>query len=256
MGGSVKFRFLMAAALAAMLTAAACGGDDDDTGDDTDNPGGGDATQTTTGQTTTGQTPSGGNGGGGGTATPGTSGDDDFSDLLADASDKTYAVSYEIEIKGDDGKTQAGSVTFAQEPPKSRMEISLGDEADFEELILIEDGTSSFTCFKSGDSGQCLKSGATGGLGDNFTLFDVKRVVARVKEDKDIKEVSGQKIAGRDSRCFEGKFPDTEEEGLFCIDKSDGILTLIDSASTKFKATEISTKLEDKLFEPPYPVVG
>jgi len=167
---------LMVVALAATLTAAACGGDDDDTGDDT-NGNGADATRTTTGQTPT---------GGGGSATPGTSGDDDFSDLLADASDKTYAVSYEIEIKGDDGKTQQGSVTFAQEPPKSRMEISLGDNAEFEELILIEDWTSSFTCFKSGDSGQCLKSGATGGLGDNFTLFDVKRVLARVKEDKDI----------------------------------------------------------------------
>lgn len=248
MGGSVKFRLLMVVALAATVTAAACGGDDDDTGDDTNGNGGGDATQTTTGQG-----PSGGNGG---SATPGTSDDDDFSDLLADASDKTYAVSYEIEIKGDDGKTQQGSVTFAQEPPKSRMEISLGENAEFEELILIEDGTSSFTCFKSGDSGQCLKSGATGGLGDNFTLFDVKRVLARVKEDKDIKEVSGQKIAGRDSRCFEGKFPDTEEEGLFCIDKSDGILTLIDSASTKFKATEVSTKVDDKLFEPPYPLIG
>lgn len=244
----MKFRFLMAVALAATLTAAACGGDDD-TGDDTDNSGG-DATQTTTGQTPSGN-------GTGGSATPGSSGEeDDFSDLLADASDKTYAVSYEIEITDEDGKTQDGTVTFAQEPPKSRMEISLGDNADFEELILIEDGTSSFTCFKSGDSGQCLKSGATGGLGDNFTLFDVKRVVARVKEDKDIKEVSGQKIAGRDSRCFEGKFPDTEEEGLFCIDKSDGILTLIDSASTKFKATEVSTKVDDKLFEPPYPLIG
>ncbi|MBE0611196.1 MAG: hypothetical protein IH609_17575 [Dehalococcoidia bacterium] len=241
----MKFRLLMVVALAATLTAAACGGDDDDTGDDT-NGNGADATRTTTGQT-----PS----GGGGSATPGTSGDDDFSDLLADASDKTYAVSYEIEIVSD-GKTQQGTVTFAQEPPKSRMEISLGDDADLEELILIEDGTSSFTCFKSGDSGQCMKSGATGGLGDNFTLFDVKRVLARVKEDKDIKEVSGQKIAGRDSRCFEGKFPDTEEEGLFCIDKTDGILTLMDSASTKFKATEVSTKVDDKLFEPPYPLIG
>lgn len=238
----------MAVALAAALTAAACGGDDDDTGDDTDGNGGGHATQTPGNGT-----PS---GGAGGSATPGSSGDDDFSDLLADASDKTYAVTYEIEITDEDGKTQDGSVTFAQEPPKSRMEISLGDNADFEELILIEDGTSSFTCFKSGDSGQCLKSGATGGLGDNFTLFDVKRVVARVKEDKDIKEVSGQKIAGRDSRCFEGKFPDTEEEGLFCIDKTDGILTLIDSKSTKFKATEVSTKVDGKLFEPPYPVIG
>ena len=250
MGGSVKIRFLMVAALAAMLTAAACGGDDD-TGDATDNTGGGAATQPTTGQT-----PSGGSGSSD-TATPGgNGGDDDFSDLLADASDKTYAVSYEIEITGDDGKVQEGTVIFAQDPPKSRMEISLGDNAEFEELILIEDGTGSFTCFKSGDSGQCLKSGATGGLGDNFTLFDVKRVVARVKEDKDIKEVSGQQIAGRDSRCFEGKFPDTEEEGLFCIDKGDGILTLVDSASTKFKATEISTKVDDKLFEPPYPLIG
>jgi hypothetical protein len=246
----MKFRFLMAVALAAALTAAACGGDDDDTGDDTNGDGGGDATQTTT--------PTSRNGGSGGTATPEANGggDDDFSDLLADASDKTYSVSYEIEITGDDGELQEGTVSFVQAPPKSRMEIALGDDAEFEELILIEDGTSSFTCFKSGDSGQCLKSGATGGLGDNFTLFDVKRVLARVKEDKDIKEVSGQKIAGRDSRCFEGKFPDTEEEGLFCIDKGDGILTLIDSASTKFKATEISTKVDDKLFEPPYPLIG
>ena len=242
----MKFQFLMAAALAATLTAAACGGDDDDTNGN----GGGDATQAPGNGT-----PSGSNGG---SATPTNNDggeDDDFSDLLADASDKTYLVTYEIEIVND-GKTQQGSVTFAQEPPKSRMEISLGDNADFEELILIEDGTNSYTCFKSGDSGQCLKSGATGGLGDNFTLFDVKRVLARVKEDKDIKEVSGQKIAGRDSRCFEGKFPDTAEEGLFCIDKSDGILTLIDSPSTKFKATEVSTKVDDKLFEPPYAVIG
>lgn len=181
--------------------------------------------------------------------------DEDFSDLLADASDKTYSVSYEIEITSD-GKTQQGSVTFAQEPPKSRMQIALGDSEDFEELILIEDGTNSYTCVKSGDSGQCFKSGATGGLGANFTLFDVTRLVQRVKEDKDIKEVSGQKIAGRDSRCFEGKFPDTAEEGLFCVDKSDGILTLIDSESTKFKATEISTKVDEKLFEPPYPILG
>jgi hypothetical protein len=240
----------MAVALAATLTAAACGGDDD-TGDDTNNTGG-DATRTTSGQT-----PSGGNGGTGGAATPGSSGeDDDFSDLLADASNKTYSVSYDIEIIDDEGKTQEGAVTVAQKPPKSVMKIALGDNADFEELILIEDGTNSYTCFKSGESGQCLKSAGGSGLGDNFTLFDIKRVAQRVKDDKDLKEVSGQKVAGRDSRCFEGKFPDSEEEGLFCIDKNDGILTLVESKSTKFKATEVTTRIDEKSFEPPYPVIG
>ncbi len=251
----MKFRFLMVVALAATLTAAACGGDDDDTNGTAGN-GGGDATQPAGGET-----PSGGNGGGGSAtagagATATTAGsDEDFSDLLGDASKKTYSVGYDIEIVSD-GKTQTGTVSVAQEPPKTRMDISLGGNEEFEELILIEDGTNSYTCVKSGDSGQCFKSGATGGLGANFTLFDVTRLVQRVKEDKDIKEVSGQKIAGRDSRCFEGKFPDSEEEGLFCVDKNDGILTLIDSTSTKFKATEISTKVDEKLFEPPYPLIG
>jgi hypothetical protein len=240
----------MAMALAATLTAAACGGDDDDTGDDTDTNG--EVTQAAGGET-----PSGGNTGDG-TATPATPGsggeDDDVSELLADASDKTYLVAYEVEFT-DSGKTQTGEMTFAQEPPKSLMKISLSGNEDFEELSIIEDGTSSFTCFKSGDSGQCLKAGA-GGLGENFTLFDMKKVTQRVKDDKGVKEVSGQQIAGRDSRCFEGSFDDTAESSLVCIDKDDGILTLVESSTTKIKATEVSTKVDDKLFEPPYPVIG
>lgn len=243
----MKFRMLMTLALAGMLTAAACGGDDDDSGDDAANGGGGEATQTA-GE----GTPSGGNGG---SATPAADDDDPVSDLLADASDKTYRVTYEVAFT-EDGATQEGEMTFAQKPPKSLMQIAISGSEDFEELAMIDDGTDSYTCFKSGDSGQCLKSLGADGLGENFTLFDMKKVTQRVKEDKSIKEVSGQKIAGRDSRCFEGTFDETGEQSTVCIDKRDGILTFIESESTKIKATEISDKVDDKLFEPPYPVIG
>lgn len=237
---------LMALALAGALTAAACGGDDD-SGDNGGNGAGGETTQTAGGST-----PSGGTGG---SATSTAGNDSPVSDLLADASDKTYRVSYEVAFTVD-GKTQEGKMTFAQKPPKNLMSISITGSEDFEELAMIDDGKDSFTCFKSGDSGQCLKSLGAGGLGENFTLFDMKKVTQRVKEDKNVKEVSGQKIAGRDSRCFEGTFDETNEKSTVCIDKRDGIMTLVESPSTRLKATEISDKVDDKLFEPPYPVVG
>lgn len=243
----MKLRMLMTLALAGMLTAAACGGDDD-SGDDTANGSGGESTQAAGGN----GTPSSGNSG---SATPGTSGNDPVSSLLADASDKTYSVTYQVEFTIE-GKTQKGEMTFAQEPPKNVMKIAISGSEDFDELIMIDDGKDSFTCFKSGDSGQCLKSLGAGGLGENFTLFDMKKVTQRVKEDKNVKEVSSQKIAGRDSRCFEGTFDETNEKSTVCIDKRDGILTLVESKSTKVKATAISDKVDGKLFEPPYPVIG
>lgn len=242
----MKLRMLMTLALAGILTAAACGGDDD-SGDDTANNPGGEITKAA-GK----GTPSSGNGG---SATPGSGGSDPVSSLLADASDKTYSVTYKVAFTID-GKTQEGEMTFAQEPPKSVMKIAISGSEDFDELIMIDDGKDSFTCFKSGDSGQCLKSLGAGGLSENFTLFDMKKVTQRVKEDKNVKEVSSQKIAGRDSRCFEGAFDETNEQSTVCIDKRGGILTLVESKSTTVKATAISDKVDGKLFEPPYPVIG
>lgn len=243
----MKLRMLMALALAGALTAAACGGDDDDSGDDAGNGAGGDTTQTAGVGT-----PSGGNDS---SATPATGDDEPVPDLLAEASDKTYSVTYEVAFTVD-GETQEGEMTFAQKPPKSLMKIAISGSGDFEELTVIDDGKDSLSCFKTGDSGQCLKSLGAGGAGENFTLFDMKKVTESVKEDKNVKEVSGQKIAGRDSRCFEGTFDETNERSTVCIDKRDGILTLVESPSTKVKATEISDKADDKLFEAPYPIIG
>lgn len=238
----MKFRFLMAVALAGVLTAAACGGDDDD--DSNGDSGNGSGTPT---QSTGEGTPS-------GSATQPSGGNDE---LFADSSDKTYLVTYDTEFDND-GTMEKGTITFAQKPPKSVTRMSFESEGEMSDIVFIDDGTNSFSCFGSGDEGQCLKS-TSSGVVDSFALFDMKQLTDRVKEDKDIKEVSGQKIAGRDSRCFEGTLPSDEgeeESGLFCVDKNDGIITFIETETTKLRATEISGKVDDKEFEPPYAIVG
>ena len=252
----MKRRWWLGVALAATLAIGACGGDDDDDGDDD----GGDAADTPTTSTTDSTKPA-GDGDGKATATPGgkaspTASGGDLSDVFADASKLTYLVKYEMEYEAD-GTTQKGTMAYAQKPPKVLTRISMGESLGVGEMIFIEDGTNSFMCTKSGAIGQCMKSGGTNGLGETFAVMDMKKLTERVKNDKSIKEVSGQKIAGRDSRCFEGKLEATDnKDAVFCVDKKDGIVTLVESEGLKMRATEIATKVDDKEFEPPFPVVG
>lgn len=255
----MKRRWWLGVALAATLAIGACGGDDDD-GDD----GGGDAADTPTTSTTDGTKPAGdgdGDGDGKATATPGdeaspTASGGDLGDVFADASKLTYLVKYEMEYEAD-GTTQKGMMAYAQKPPKVLTRISMGESLGADEMIFIEDGTNSFMCTKSGAIGQCMKSAGTNGLGETFAVMDMKKLTERVKNDKNIKEVSGQKIAGRDSRCFEGKLEATDnKDAVFCVDKKDGIVTLVESEGLKMRATEIATRVDDKEFEPPFPVVG
>jgi len=247
-------RWWLGVALAATLAIGACGGDDD--GDDD----GGDAADTPTTSTTDSTKPAGA-GDGKATATPGgkaspTTSGGDLGDVFGDSSKLTYLVQYEIEFQVQ-GTAQKGTTTYAQKPPKTLTRISMGESLGVDEMLFIDDGTNSFTCTKTGAIGQCTKTTGATGLGEAFRVLDMKKLTAMVKADRNVKEVSGQKIAGRDSRCFEGKLDETQaENALFCVDKKDGIVTLIETGEMKMRATEIATKVDDKEFEPPFPVVG
>lgn len=176
-----------------------------------------------------------------------------------DLSKLTYKVSYEI--SGTDAQTGkiAGTFTLASKPPKSLFGIS-GDFGQGEgTFLVIDDGTSSFLCTESDGEKSCLKSKSSGaGATELPTIFSVDDLMKSIGDDStaSVKEAQGQKIAGKDGKCFDVK--SKEGDGMICF-SSDGLVLLIDGqfegSRITLKAKEASGSPTDKDFEPPYPVI-
>lgn len=248
----MKIRLLFSLGLAGALLLGACGSGDDD--DDSADSGGNEATATTAAHsdaTKTGQEPTRAANTAVATAAPTESADSIFDKLIGEATKKTYQATYDVEIKADAG-TMKASMTLASKAPKLATRIKFTDgELKDATMVIISDGTDTITCFDFGVGGQCTRSaGVDQALSQGL---DLKKVTDAAKQGSNVKELGSKTIAGRDSRCFEAT--DTNGTSTFCIDKKDGILTSAEVAGiTKMTATEIKSSVDDKLFEPPFPV--
>lgn len=256
----VNWKSLLALTLAGALIFGACGGDDDDSGDngskdEATQPAGSDATKTSSEPTKAGGDATKPAGNATKPAASATAEDADtiFDKLAADGEAKTYQATYDLEITGG-GAIQKGTSVVASKAPRlaSKFTFSAGDMKG--SFYIITDGKDTITCNDFGFGGQCHKSsGVDDGL--DGAGIDIKKVIKEARTNSDVKDVGKRTIAGRSSRCFEAKDKSTGTVSTFCLDEKDSIMTYMEiSGTVKMTATEISSKVDEKLFEPPFPV--
>jgi hypothetical protein len=173
----------------------------------------------------------------------------------------TYRVVYDIEGMDPSSGEISGTLTLAAKPPKQLFSLSGEFAGEESTLTMIDDGESSFLCIETEGNQSCLRSPSGGGGSIPLpTILEVEELIETLADDKDatVREVRGQKIAGRDGKCFE--IQSREGEGTVCIDEKDGILLLLDGtfdgARITLRAAEIAGAPSDSDFEPPFPVIG
>lgn len=249
-----------ASAVLASLVLVACGGGDDDGQEGTSPAGGSGTPAATSGKTgspvaTTQASPT-----EAATKAPGEgqvtgSGATALRQLAKDLSDKTYEVSYAMNLSGGDSPGK-GSLVSAQKPPKSITKYETTDASGVvSTFAFINDGVSSFLCFKEGsDPGQCMKSKADASTNIFGSIFSVKEALKDLTEDIEVKDAGSRTIGGVDSRCFTVK--EATGDGTACFSKKDGILTLLDTKNEDgsvihIEASKASGSVDDKLFAPP-----
>lgn len=173
----------------------------------------------------------------------------------------TGKIKYEIKNVSGADASELTFMTFYQKGNKSRVDIESADG----NVILINTPDANYMCTEN----QCLKSAGSSSTGDSLAPFaefinpaQVESTFGSLPKGIDIKK-SSEKIAGISATCFsaEGDLdPETpgDESGEVCF--SDGGLMLrlkfaAGGESGTFEATEASTSVADKDFEPPFEVI-
>lgn len=256
----VKFRHLFALTLAGALIFGACGGDDDDSGDTgskdqpTQSSNGSDATKTSSEPTKTSSEPTKSSGDATKPAATATAEDAGsvFERLAGDGIKKTYQATYDMEITLN-GQTQKGVAVMASKPPKLATKVTFSGAEFKGTFATITDGKDTFTCTDFGIGGSCSKEA---GVDNALTKgFDVQKAVKEARTNSEVKEVQKRTIAGKSSRCFETKSKTDGSVTTFCLDEKDSIMTSMEIGGvTKLTATNITSTVDEKLFEPPFPV--
>lgn len=259
----------LAAITIAVFAFAACGDDDDDTGKTNDSGASGGSSQPGA---------SGGNASpGGGPATPGGSGGqltgsgaDSLRKLAKETKNKTYKAVYDVKLVNSEQKLNIeGTLTVASKPPKqSYLGIDVMDETkQRQEIVFIQDGDDSYFCtggglgaLGGGEKVCARQKGSSGGIGaDALGGFSIAELIDGVASESDVKvtETRGQKVAGRDTKCWTVK--SKESDGIVCADEGAGVILLaegkFEGGQTNMKAKSVSTSVSDNDFKPPYKVV-
>lgn len=177
---------------------------------------------------------------------------------------ETFYIRYEFETEMEQDQAR-GALVVAQKPPKLYSEFSFEGKLAAEDIggffgfVVVNDGKSSYLCFKSDVEGQCLKGEgdtATANLESFFSPELIDEIVLQ-DEDADIRTASDRNVGGFDSKCWQ--VDSTQFTGLFCLSKEDSILTFIEGeaegARVTFVLKEFSKQVDDSLFKPPYPVM-
>lgn len=254
---------MMIMALLAAL-AAACGGDDDAA------PANGTSSTTgassTTGTSAT--TPAKSDGSSSPAASASSGGNEDaiatLKDAVKDYSTASFKVVYEYTGVDGSGKSFAAKLTTAQKPPKNLFAID-GDMGTGQpgKFSMIYDGTNNYMCSTNPDTCLNAGSGSSSDVGIGLSPEDLlQNFSSAAGTDTEVKAIDGQKIAGRDGKCFSVKSK-AEGSGTICVDKKTGLLLLLDgvngpdgSGTINFKATSFDDNPSDNDFKPPYPVSG
>ena len=177
-----------------------------------------------------------------------------FQQRLETAQKLEYTAEYES--KDSSGKTE--TIRVAQKPPKSLF--SSGD------TTIINDGTDTFTCTKSGGSSgsetQCIKTAGTGGNGSlaGFTqALSGAAVVgalsaAAIVPGIDAKE-STRDLAGQHMDCVQITKSKENTHPEYCVTQ-DGILGYVaDDSGNVFSMTSFKKSTSDSDFKPTGKVV-
>lgn len=175
-----------------------------------------------------------------------------FDRLAGDGIKKTYQASYDMEITAA-GTTQKGTAVMASKPPKLATKVTFSG-GDFKgSFAIITDGTDTYTCTDFGIGGSCTRSS---GVDDSLTRgLDLQKAIKEARGNSEIKEVQKRTIAGKSSRCFETRSKTDGSVTTFCLDEKDSIMTYVEIGGiTKLTATSISSSVDDKSFELPFPV--
>lgn len=248
----MKLRYLLSLSLIGALLLGACGGDDDDSG-------GAKATSTTSSDTTrTAEQPTtAGSSDKTAEATqPGSAvgtSNSDFDKLAKEALSKNFEGTYDVELSLG-GTPQKGTAIYAIKSPKFASKISL-DAGTLGKLqfTVINDGKDVYTCTDIGTGGKCSKDTST--LGTAPDGVNIQKAIQEATAGQDVKEVDKRTIIGRAARCFDAKDPDSADTTTYCFDSKDASLLALEiSGSMKMTATKISSSVDDKLFDLPYPV--
>lgn len=229
---------LLPALAATALALAACGGDDDASRATATSEPGATATRSAEGGNTPGSAASPTQGGGSG----GAASDDlpkELQRVAEQAAKAKYTAVYAMDFEGE--KTE---LTIAQDPPRSYMAATVAGS----NLILINDGTATITCFKTGASGFCSKTGT--GQED---LFDPASIYEDIDVRTEYKKLDTRRIAGIEAQCWEATVTDLGKS-VTCFGKNEPVLVLIEGPGIKMELKEYSRSVDTKLFEPPYPV--
>lgn len=259
---TVPLMLVMAALLAVL--GAACGGDDDAAPTT--------AAATTTGASSANSTPATTPAKEGGSASPAASaksgGNEDalatLRGAVKDYSKASFKVTYDFKGVDDAGKEFAAKLTTGQKPPKNIMIL----DGDFGTgtpgtITFINDGTDSFMCTADPQK-TCIKTGPSQPESVGIGLQPEDFLDSFTKDiGTEVKEISGQKVAGRDGKCYSVKST-TEGTGTLCVDKKTGLLLLVDATTVVdgkeqkvgMKATAFDDNPSDNDFKPPYPVSG
>jgi outer membrane lipoprotein-sorting protein len=256
---TISFMLIMAALLATF--AAACGGDDDAASSDA---------PSTTDASSKDKTPATKPAKDGDSSTPAASassgGNDDaistLSEAVKDYSKATFKVVYDYTGVSGNGTAFAAKLTTAQKPPKTLLAID-GDMGNGRpgKFSMVYDGKINYMCTTDPDT--CLNAGAgpSSDVGIGLSPEDLLDTFSSAAgTDTEVKSTSGQKVAGRDGKCFSVKSK-TEGSGTICLDKKTGLLLLLEgvngpdgSGTINFKATSFDDSPSDDDFKPPYPV--
>jgi hypothetical protein len=173
-----------------------------------------------------------------------------FDRIAAESIQKTYQAKYDVEISSS-GINQKGTAVFANKSPKFASTIKLNTAGVEFAITIINDGKDTYFCNDIGAGGSCSKDSSLG----QAAGVDVKKAVEEARKGNDVKELEKRTIAGRAARCFETKDPNTGSVSSFCLDEKDSITLFFNIGGvTKMTATEVTSNVDDKLFELPFPV--
>jgi hypothetical protein len=175
---------------------------------------------------------------------------DDFASELEKGRNVEFDATYETHASGS---TDASSFRVAQKKPKSLFETTDGDST----TTIINDGTDTFICSKSGDAdATCIKSprgsGSNPMVAPMLALVDAGSITTTLRSLGRLPGISVDRshktFAGEDATCV--KVTVQSGGGTWCALDA-GVIAYVDSGGSTLELTEFSTDVSDSTFELP-----
>ena len=194
----------------------------------------------------------------GATATSGTTGGNaTLEKLRKDIKGATYRATYDGTISASTGQAIDGTFTLGAKGGTNLFGVKGNVAGQQVNILLIDNGTDTFTCIEAGGQKQCLKA-KTGSGNSIIGSLTVDGVIAGVSQDKSttVSPIAGQTIANTKGACSAVK--GTSTDGTLCTAEGNGVLLLLNGTfsgnKVSLKATNVNGSPSDDDFKPPYAV--